>query len=177
MTARDFLAWALGGARRHTLQLASGIPVDHACAQDLPGEHHPVWTLGHLVLGDSYLLTLLGAGTLPVDFATLLRRYGPGAVPVASPAEYDSLPELVARLTETETARQAALARLSDADLSRPTPDPVLARSQPALGHHLQALVGHEGYHAGQLMAWRRRRGLPAVPWSFAPPPAAEHRP
>jgi hypothetical protein len=172
MTASDLLAWALHGARQQTLQLTHDIPTDHAWSQDSPGEHHPIWILGHLLLSDSYLLTLLGAGSLPGDFATLLRRYGPGAPPIASPTDYDSLVELVERLTSTGAQREAALTRLPTADLALPTPDPVLARSQPSLGHHLHALVCHEGYHAGQLAAWRRRRGLPSVSWSFAPPAA-----
>lgn len=162
------LAWGLAGAREQTLRLAAGFSELRASAPSSPGEHHPVWILGHLLLADSYLLTLLGAGDLPPDFQDLLRRYGPGSDAVASPNHDDLLNLLIKRLSETGERRQATLASMSRDDLARPTPDATLARAQPTLGHHLQALVFHEGYHAGQLAAWRRRHGLPAVEWAFA---------
>jgi len=167
---KDLLAWGLKGARQQTLSLVEDIPAELSCSQSVPGEHHPVWTLGHLLLGDSHLLPLLGAAELPSDFPTLLSRYGPGADPVGSPEGYDAMAVLVRRLTETGVRRQEALAAMVASDLARPTPDPLLASSQPNMGHHLQALMFHEGYHAGRLAAWRRRQGLPAAPWVFAPP-------
>lgn len=167
----DLLAWSLEGARRQTLTLASGIPAARACAQSAPGEHHPVWTLGHLLLADRYLLMLLGAAELPADFRSLLARYGPGATPTGSMDRYDDMMGLVSGLTRSGSQRRAALAAMAPSDLARPISDPVLARSQPTIGHHLQSLVCHEGYHAGQLAAWRRAHGLPPVPWAFAPPP------
>jgi hypothetical protein len=166
---KALLAWSLDGARRQTLSLTRGIPATRACAQASPGEHHPAWTLGHLLLGDAYLLTLLGADALPRDFQILLDRYGPGASPVDVRDRYDELALLVERLTETGARRLAALDAMAASDLARPTPDPALVTSQPTLGHHLQALVFHEGYHAGRVAAWRRHHGLPAVDWAFAP--------
>jgi hypothetical protein len=165
----DLLIWSLAGARAQTLSLVADLDPATACRQSVPGEHHPVWILGHLLLGDTYLLSLLGAGDLSGDFPELLERYGLKASPTGSSADYPPVATLAARLRSTGERRLSALAAMTPADLARPTPDAFLARAQPTIGHHLQALVCHEGYHAGQLSAWRHARGLGAVRWAFAP--------
>lgn len=165
----DVLVWGLANAREQTLTLAADIPQERACLQSVPGERHPVWILGHLLLGDVYLLTLLGADSLSEDFETLLRRYGPGATPTPALDHYDAKPALVDRLGIIGARRLDAIRRLTLVDLARTTPDATLARAQPTLGHHLLALLCHEGYHAGQLSAWRRVPGLGSTRWAFAP--------
>jgi DinB superfamily len=165
----DHLVWGLQRVREHTLRLVTGFSFSRATEQATPDEHHPVSVVGHLCLADAYLLSLLG-GALPEDFPILLERYGSSASPRPSAAWYHPLDELVWRLAEYGTQRQAALSRLGVADLARPLPDGVLVRAQPTIGHHLQALLAHEGYHAGQLAAWRRARGFTPVPWAFATP-------
>lgn len=164
----DGLRWGLAGARRQTIALLSDIADDAGSRQSIPGEHHPAWIAGHLLLGDSYLLHLLGA-ELPADFETLIARYGPNGPPKPEMAESDPLSGTVARLIDAGNRRDAAIGLLTPDDLARQTPDPHLAKSQPTIGHHLQALVCHEGYHAGQLAAWRRAHGIQPVRWAFAP--------
>jgi hypothetical protein len=48
--------------------------------------------------------------------------------------------------------------------------DALLAQVQPTIGHHLQSLVFHEGYHSGQLSSWRKMHGFTAVRWTLGPP-------
>jgi len=164
----DLLAWGLARARQQTLSLVVDLPADRMCLQAVPGEHHAAWIVGHLLLGDSYLLSLLGVRDLPEDFQTLLARYGPGATPSSAPDLYDPKDSLVGRLTATGSLRDGAVTRMTAADLERHTPDPVLAKSQPTIGHHLQGLAVHEGYHAGQLSAWRRAHGFASARWVIA---------
>jgi len=81
---------------------------------------------------------------------------------------YDAKPALVDQLTRTGVQRLDAIRGMTVNDLAQPTPDMVLAQSQSTIGHHLQALVFHEGYHSSQLSAWRKAHGLPSVQWAFA---------
>ena len=62
----DLLAWALQKARQQTLTLVKDLPEEQMCCQSAPGENHPTWILGHLLLGDIYLLFLLGVQELAV---------------------------------------------------------------------------------------------------------------
>ena len=167
----DSIAWALEHARRQTLALARDIPADHFCSQVQPGEHHPAWILGHLLLSDSYLLHLLNVDALPDDFSKLLEKYGPGATPTPQVSEYDAKEQLIERLVATGESRVDAVRQLTEGDLARPNPDAILIRTQPTLGHHVHAMVFHEGYHSGQLSAWRKAHGLAASEWVFAPAP------
>ena len=164
------LGWALIQARKQTLSLVAGIPQSAACSQSFEGEHHPSWIIGHLLLADSYLLHLLGLEELGSDFSSLLTCYGPGAIPAPGPGPYDSLDSLVSRLRDTGEERVVAVNQLSPSDYSRPLPDSVLAQVQPTIGHHLSTLIYHEGYHGGQLAAWRRNHHLVPSSWTFAPP-------
>jgi DinB superfamily len=165
----DLLAWALHNARQQTLALVAGVPDEQLCLQATPGEHPPAWILGHILLGDVYLLSLLDVEAIPPDFPALLGAYGPESTSGQTLAVDASMHLLVERLRRTGAARSDAVRRMCVDDLGRTTPDEFLVRSQPTIGHHLQALLFHEGYHAGQLAAWRRSHGLPAVRWVLAP--------
>jgi hypothetical protein len=164
----DHLAWALQSTRQHTLTLVEDVPQEQMCLQSIPGEHHPTWILGHLLLSDTYLLSLLKVRALTDDFAVLLQAFGPGASPTSSPEAYESKQALIDRLSDTGTQRLDAVRAMTEQDLLAATPDPVLARTQPTLRQHLLSLVFHEGYHSGQLSAWRKAHGLGPARWVFA---------
>ena len=162
----DLLVWSLEKARRQTLSLVEDLQAEQMCRQTSSGENHPAWILGHLLLGDIYLLSMMKIQALSADFANLLSKYGPASSPVSSPAQYDSKDFLVERLTETGVLRLDALRQMKNFD--QPTPDETLVRTQPTIGHHLQILVFHEGHHCGQISAWRKAQRLSAVKGIFA---------
>jgi DinB family protein len=164
----ELVVWALRRARQQTLALVADLPQEQMCLQSIPGEHHPSWTLGHLLLSDTYLLSLLRVRPLSDDFPRLLRKYGPGASPTSFLDDYDAKHVLVQRLAETGSVRVDAVLAMTEHELAALTPDQVLARSQPTIGHHVQSLVFHEGYHGGQLSAWRKAHRLSAAEWTFA---------
>ena len=157
----DLLIWSLENARRQTLSLVEDLRDEQMCRQSA-GENPPAWILGHLLLGDVYLLSMLKVRELSADFADLLRKYGPNS----TSENYDSKQFLIERLTETNLLRLNAVRQMKNLD--QPTPDETLARTQPTIGHHLQTLVFHEGHHCGQIASWRKSQGLSAVKGIFA---------
>jgi hypothetical protein len=162
----DLLIWSLEKARQQTFSLVEDLREEQMCLQTSAGENHPAWILGHLLLGDIYLLSMLKVRELSADFSVFLSKYGPASNPVSTPEYYDSKHLLVERLTETGLLRLDALRQMKNLD--QPTPDETLARTQPTIGHHLQILVFHEGHHCGQLSAWRKTQKLSAVKGIFA---------
>ncbi len=164
----ELLAWALEKARQQTLTLVEDLPDEQMCWQSVAGENHPAWILGHLLLGDLYLLHLLNRQSLAEDFPDLLRKYT-GTTPVSSREFYESKSILVERLAHTGARRVETVRHLKIEDLARPIADEILAQAQPTIGHHLLALVFHEGHHGGQLSAWRKAQGLLSVKGAFAP--------
>ena len=158
----DLLIWSLENARRQTLNLVEDLHDEQMYLQSAARENPPAWILGHLLLGDTYLLSLLKVRELSADFADLLCKYGPNSIS----KNYDSKQFLVERLTETSLLRLDAIRQMKNLD--QPTPDETLVRTQPTIGHHLQTLVFHEGHHCGQIASWRKSQGLSAVKGIFA---------
>ena len=158
----DLLIWSLKNARRQTLSLVVDLRDEQMCRQSAAGENPPAWILGHLLLGDVYLLSMLKVRELSADFADLLSRYGPNSIS----KNYDSKQFLVESLTETNLLRLDAVRQMKNLD--QPTPDETLVRTQPTIGHHLQTLVFHEGHHCGNIAAWRKANKLSAVKGIFA---------
>jgi hypothetical protein len=162
----DLLIWSLEKARQQTSSPVEDLRDEQMCLQTSIGENHPTWILGHLLLADTYLLSILKARELSADFSVLLSKYGPNSKPVSTLEHYDSKDSLVERLIETGLLRTGAVRQMKNLD--QPTPDETLARTQPTIGHHLQILVFHEGHHCGNIAAWRKAQRLSAVKGIFA---------
>lgn len=155
------IVWSLGQARKQTFSLVEDLRDEQMYLQSAARENPPIWILGHLLLGDTYLLHLLKAPELSENFTDLLSKYGPNS----SSKNYDSKQFLVEKLTETNLLRCEAVRQMND--LNKTMPDETLAQTQPTIGHHLQMLVFHEGHHCGQIAAWRKAQGLSAVKGIF----------
>lgn len=165
----DLLAWAFQRARQQTLTLVEDLREEQMCLQSVADENHPAWILGHLLLGDIYLLFLLKIQGLSDDFSDLLGKYGPGTTPISSLEYYDSKQILVERLRHTGALRLDTICQMKIEDFAQPIPDELLAQAQPTIGHHLQALIFREGHPGGQLSAWCKAQGIIAVKGAFAP--------
>lgn len=165
----ELLVWTLQKTRQQTLNLVEDLRDNQMCLQTAKNENHPAWILGHLLLGDIYLLHLLKVQNLSEDFSELLDKYGPASTPVSDSEFYDSKQILVERLKQTNLLRLESIRQMTRTDLAQPTPDDFLAKAQPTIEHHLLALAVHETHHGGQLSAWRKSQGLKSVKWAFAP--------
>lgn len=164
----EVVAWSLAAARTQTLAVMADVPDSLWALQSEAREHPPAWVVGHLLVGDRYLLHLLGVGSLSPDFSDLLAAFGPEADSARPPLPL-AREALLAQLGRTGELRSDVVRGLGALGLARPMPDAALATTQPTIAHHLNALVLHEGYHAGQLSIWRRLHGLPPTPWCLAP--------
>ncbi len=159
---KELLIWSLDKARQQTFNLVADLDETQMCHQSIPGENHPAWTLGHLFLADCLILSLLQVASAPKMPQTWWEIYAPGHAPTSDNQKFHPKEQLVQQLLETDSIRKQAIERLTLADLAQPNPEPRIAATQPTIGHVLHYLLFHEGNHAGQLAAWRKRRGLPS---------------
>ena len=147
-------------------KLAAGVEAKDMTLQPVPGVNHPAWILRHLSAYHPVLLGLL-AGETPEDPKT--HRFGMQSSPVADPAEYGPWDEVVSEYVTGGTAILASLDLLGSDDahlsvLMRKMPVERWQQKFPMVGSVLgYLLIHHEGYHLGQLSAWRRFRGLASV--------------
>ncbi len=150
-------------ARNQTLKLVADLSDDQIVRQPAPKTNHPAWVLGHLLLVDGNFLALLG-GRPPQLEPNWKEIYGAESTPVADKAKYKSKQFYLDRMAGVHGQILARLQSLPPADLAKPHTDPARRERFPTVGHAV-LLYGtwHEAYHAGQLSAWRRVQGLPAV--------------
>lgn len=163
----DLLVWSLGKARQQTLNLVADLTEAQMYQQSVPGENHPAWTLGHLLMADYFIFLLLKIPNTPQMTENLWNTYGPGHTPPLEREKYLPKEQLVEQLIEGDRIRRQFIQEMTSADLAQPTPEPRIAASQPTLGHFLHYMLFHEGNHGGQLAAWRKTQGLPSGSGAF----------
>jgi hypothetical protein len=149
--------------RNATLKLVADLTDDQMTLQPAPKTNHPAWVLGHLLLSEGTCLTLLG-GTAPALEVNWKEIYGSGSTPVADKSRYKSKKFYLDHLAALRAQIIERLKTIRPEDLAKPHPDPARRERFPTVGHTIFMYgTWHEGYHAGQLSAWRRVQGLPAV--------------
>lgn len=108
------------------------------------------WVLGHVISTRNAILKLLGAE--PIINEDNAKRYHRGSAPIAQASEALSLQDMLADMVRSQEILTGALARVSEAKLSKPL-------GESTVGEQLAVLNFHEAYHAGQIGPLRRVAG------------------
>ncbi len=127
-----------------------------------PGANHAAWVLGHIIVTTDGVVKLLGqAPTAPPEWNTL---FGRGSTMSYDRAIYPSKDELLAALDKTFDAATAAAASATPEQCAAPHHVEMLRRGLPTTGDLIALLLTtHVAQHLGQLSAWRRALGKPAM--------------
>ena len=144
-------------------RLTADLTDEQFTAQPVAGRemNHAAFVVGHLAWVTDYGRNLFGLE--PAFPPTWKDTFGMSAKPVADRASYPSKAELLSALEAGHARFAAACAAATPEQLQAPSPENRRARF-PTLGHIiLHILTNHEAIHLGQLSAWRRALGLPAV--------------
>lgn len=127
------------------------------------GANHAAWQIGNVIAGDPFLvkgeLPDAEFPELPAGFAEL--HSGKGAKIDADPG-FLTKDGYLKLLGEVRAAAVAATAKLTDADLDRPSGEK-MAFAGPTLGHVLMFVPFHTLMHAGQFTVIRRKLGKPVL--------------
>jgi hypothetical protein len=151
-------AFVLDYARK----LVADIDESDLSVQPAPGMNTPRWILGHLCMAADSAAQLLGqpAACLPA----WVKGFGPGSDPANPPTPTPSKAELLAFLESAHARVSAAVATVKEERLAERHNFAPLQQVLPHVGDLLLVLMTtHPMMHLGQLSAWRRLRGLPAV--------------
>lgn len=146
----------------YTKKLAQGIDESQMTLQPAPGMNTPLWILGHLAIASDFAATSLG---LPMNCPRAWHKaFGPGSDPNAVRPPHPTKAELL-QIIEANHARIAeALQSVTPEQLAQPNTFEPTTRAFPTVGDLLAHLMTtHPTMHLGQLSAWRRLQGLPAV--------------
>lgn len=143
-------------------RLVADLSEEQFVAQPVDGRtlNHPAFIIGHLAFVCDVGATLLG---LPAVLPTWRETLGNTGTPLPDRSAYPSNAELVGAL-ETAHTRLVEAARAAKPEvLNAPPPERFLARFPTVAAVMLHMLTNHQSVHLGQLSAWRRACGLPAV--------------
>lgn len=155
------ISWRRNGA--YALRLVGDLTDDQMTAQPVRGVtmNHPAWLLCHLNVYAPIARALCERAPFddPAD-----HPYGAKSKVVNDPGAYPDRRSLIEEYRALHDAAQAALERADEDVFMEPNPLARWREMHPRVGDMIVTLmVKHESTHLGQLSAWRRAMGLPAV--------------
>jgi hypothetical protein len=149
--------------RDYAQRLVADLSDADLVSQPIPGVtlNHPAWTFSHFAPYPPVLAAILRQHPFEDPINSPHAR---GSKPVSDPAAYKPKAKLIAEFLSGHDALEAALAAATAADFARPVPLPRWAERFPLVGDAVVHLaLHHEAAHLGQISAWRRAGGRPAV--------------
>jgi hypothetical protein len=163
MTGCDAIKSALEGTKAVLNWYLGDLSDADLFVRPVPAANHIAWQLGHVIAGDKFLIT----GQLPDEPypelpAGFAEAHGADAAKKDGPDGFLTKAEYVALFDKVRAATIAALGKLTDADLDRPTVGKMAAFS-PTLGKIFLLVSDHTLMHAGQVTVVRRKLGKPVL--------------
>lgn len=147
---------------RYAEALAGDIDETIMAHQPAEIKNHPAWTLGHLSIGQEFILQLLEAPR-GVD-ESWIRLFSPGMPPTNDRQNFPPKADLLSTLHKQHERVKEAVEQSFEARAEAPNPIGPLAKRFPTVGDLvLYLMTTHEATHLGQLSAWRRAMNLPNV--------------
>lgn len=126
------------------------------------GANHINWQVGHLIASENQIMEAAIPGSMPALPSGFAEKYTKDTASINDPSKLLSKAELLKVYREQRVATLAALARLSDQDLDKPSPENIRSYAP-----HVAAAVSMQGshwlMHAGQWAVVRRQLGRPPL--------------
>lgn len=129
----------------------------------VPAANHAAWQIGQVIVGDVMLVKeQLPDAEYPELPPGSKELYGKEGAKKDGPEGFLTKAEYVSLFDSVRAATVAALSKLTDADLDRPTTGN-MASFAPTLGHLFLLVSNHTLMHAGQFTVIRRKLGKPVL--------------
>jgi DinB superfamily len=129
----------------------------------VPGANHIAWQLGHLIVGEPFLvrseISDAAYPDLPAGFA---EQYTKETSVSDKPGDFRTKAEYIDLSKKIRAATLAAIDKLSDADLDRACTGR-MAQFAPKLANLLLLVSNHTMMHTGQFTVVRRKLGKPVL--------------
>jgi hypothetical protein len=141
--------------------LVDSIPEEQMTRQPAPGLNSPAWVVGHLAIAYDFGSHFLGVKrAAPKEWGPL---FGPGSSPAAA-VSWPSKAELLSTADNARRGLCAALEAAAPEKLAEPHTFEPMKQAAPTIGDFVaHLLTTHACSHLGQISAWRRIQGMPAV--------------
>ncbi len=144
-------------------RLMAGLTDADLLVRPTPEANHMLWQLTHLTQSQVMLAGLVSPDApvaVPAHFAEAGKK---AAAASDDPATFPSRAEVMDVLDRAHAAIVAGVTKMSDADLSKPSPEPMRKMGPELADILLMAGATHMALHVGQLQVLRRKLGKPIV--------------
>jgi DinB superfamily len=122
--------------------------------------NHATWQIGHLTNSTRNIASACDASIVfPFEDDA---RFGKSKAPIDDHAFFPAKAELLGRFDQAMDTAAAWVAKLSEADLAKPTPERMQAFA-PTVGNAAILLASHPLMHIGQFSVTRRALGKPNI--------------
>ena len=160
MKAQDAIRTALTSTQQMLGMFVQDLSDADLLVRPAPNANHIAWQLGHLISSEARMGRNLPGAAYPELPAGFAERHNKDAA--GKDAGFGTKAEYLGLFNKVRQATIDAVAKLSEADLDKPTNGPV-AQMAPTLGALLLLNANHAMMHAGQFSVVRRKLGKPVL--------------
>src|SRR5262245_58622282 len=162
MRATDVVKNALVSTQQMVPMYLSDLNDADLLVRPAPNANHIAWQMGHLINSEKEMLSpMLPDVAFPELPKTLIEKDTKEASRQDPPTGYQTKSEYLELFKRVRGATIAAVEKLSDADLDKPST--VMPDFAPTLGALLILTANHTLMHAGQFTVVRRKLGKPVL--------------
>jgi hypothetical protein len=163
MNARDAIRIALQATHGMLNSYVSDLSDADLLVRPVPNANHIAWQLGHLISAEVGLLGPVLPGLVPVPLPPGFKeQHDKATASIDPPKGFLTKSEYLNLFNQAREATIAAVNKLSDADLDKPTSGS-MAKFAPTLGALLLLQSNHVLMHGGQFTVVRRKLGKPVL--------------
>jgi hypothetical protein len=163
MNGKDAIKHALQSTHGMVGWYLSDLSDADLLVRPVPAANHIAWQLGHLIDAELHMLVPVLPGAkwpaLPAGFS---EKHNKEASRLDGPDQFLKKNDYLGLYSQVREAAIAAVEKLSDTDLDRPTTGN-MAKFAPTLGALLLLNANHTMMHVGQFTAVRRKLGKPVL--------------
>jgi hypothetical protein len=163
MNAREAITTALKSTQNLLTMYVSDLSDQDLLVRPVPGANHIAWQMGHLISAEGHLLAdYLPRDTYPELPAGFTQQHEKPTAATEPPRGFGTKQQYVDLFNKVRAATVAAVGKLSDADLDKPTTGSMAAFA-PTVGALALLQSNHTLMHAGQFTVVRRKLGKPVL--------------
>jgi hypothetical protein len=162
MTSRDAIRTALTSTQNLLKWYVSDLSDTDLLVRPVPQANHIAWQIGHLISSECMMGKMVPGVAYPELPGGWDERHGKTTAAVEPPAGFATKAAYLDLFDKVRAATLAALEKLSETDLDRPTQGS-MAKFAPTIGALLLLTANHTMMHAGQFSVVRRKLGKPVL--------------
>lgn len=157
MQAKDALKQVVESCHMITRMYIEDLQDSDLLVRSVPGTNHIAWQLGHMIVGNQWMIQALGCDAPKLD-PQFVASYTKETAASDDPARFAKKSEYLSLIEQMKAASLAAIDATPESKLDDPAPESLRSYA-PTVGSVLMLTGTHWLMHAGQFVPIRRKLG------------------